>query len=213
MRESPTIETLQHLVVGQLLTEGMTAPMTWRGTEGSATAPFTRPVLQTRVFAQTTMRAMPADALAAMIRDARLRRVTQAVRGVLPPALMMKTRGMAVYIYYIYIYTYMPPSHLLTLLNLLTNSGYGGCSSYAAGGENEGFCADDGACEPCCKTCPAQCGATASLALHSCTSLAPCVSLPHICQLVYPPRLPSTASPPNTPPFSLSPSPAHSRTP
>jgi len=170
-RESPTIETLQHLAVGQLLTEGMTAPMTWRGTEGSATAPCTRPVLQTRGFAKTTMPAMPADALAARTRDARWRRETQAARGVLPPALMMKTCGMAVYICYIYMYTYMPPSHLLTLLNLLTNSGYGGCSSYAAGGENEGFCADDGACEPCCKTCPSQCGATASRALHVVGSL------------------------------------------
>jgi len=118
--------------------------------------------------------------------------------------------GMSIYIMcvYKYIYVCMYASHLitlLTLLNLLTSSGYGGCSSYAAGGENEGFCADDGACEPCCKTCsPAQCGALASLALQS---LASCVSLPHAYQLVYPPRLPSTAPPPNTQLVSLSPSP------
>ena len=186
--------------------------MTWRGTEGLATAPCTRPVVQTRVFAKTTKRAMPADALAAMSRDARLRRAMRAARGVLSPALMMKKCGMAVYIYYVYIYVCLYASHLLTLLtllNLLTNSGYGGCSSYASGGENEGFCADDGACEPCCKTCPAQCGAPASLALHVVGSLRLSSSCLPTC-LFFPPALHRlNAKTPALVPSSL---PAHSRT-
>jgi len=42
---------------------------------------------------------------------------------------------------------------------------YGGCLTYAPGGDNEGYCVDDGACQHCSCSCAAECGA-ASLAMH-----------------------------------------------
>jgi len=44
------------------------------------------------------------------------------------------------------------------------DGGYGGCSAYAPGGENEGYCNDDGGCSSCTCSCALECSAATAAA-------------------------------------------------
>jgi len=53
------------------------------------------------------------------------------------------------------------------------DAGYGNCSSYAVGGENEGYCKDDGGCDSCSCSCAIECAE----GVFMCVCVPPCVSI------------------------------------